>query len=60
VAAAAHLNGMPSGLALYVGESLVRTGRTQEGLQLIEAVRADHPGEPDVEQFVARFAQRPH
>jgi membrane-associated phospholipid phosphatase len=56
VAASAHLNGMPGGLALYVGEALVRTGREREGFRLIEAVSANHPGDPEVAAFAARLA----
>jgi membrane-associated phospholipid phosphatase len=54
--AAALLNGMPPGVALCVGESLVRTGRGQEGFRLLDAVRADNPDRPEIAQVIAGLA----
>jgi membrane-associated phospholipid phosphatase len=56
LSAAAVLNGMPPGIALCVGESLVRTGREREGFRLLEAVRADNPNLPEVTQVIAGLA----
>jgi hypothetical protein len=62
LSAAALLNGMPPGVALCVGESLVRTGREQEGFRLLEAVRADNPDRPEIAHVIAGLApyRAPH
>jgi membrane-associated phospholipid phosphatase len=60
VAAASKLNAVPSGLALIVAESLVRTGKPEAGFHLLDAVAADHPDHPDVQRAIARLAQYRH
>lgn len=56
VSAAGQLPGMPSGLALAVAESLVKTGRAKAGFGLLDSVAADHPDEPEIAQMRARLA----
>jgi hypothetical protein len=56
VAAAGQLHGMPTGVALIVAESLVRTGKQKAGFDLFDNVARVYPDHPDVAAMRTRLA----
>lgn len=51
ISAASRLHGLPPALALFVAESLIKTGQRRAGFRLLDSVAAGNPELPQIKQI---------